>query len=70
LLELLLLLIPGHRIALERLMAFLVSYPTNHSFTLHRLVHSGSGVILWRLNLFGFAFLVIQGFSKASHFLL
>jgi hypothetical protein len=42
----------------------------NHSFTLHRLVHSRSGVILWRVDLFGFALLVIQGFSKASHFLL
>jgi hypothetical protein len=33
--------------------------PTNHSFSPHRLVHSRSGVILSRLDLFGFAFLVI-----------
>ena len=70
LLELSPLFIPDHRLALERLVAFHVAQPTNHSFSLYRLVHSGSGVILWRLNLFGFAFLVIQGFSKASHFLL
>jgi hypothetical protein len=66
LVELLPLLIPGHRLALERLVAFFVTYPTNHSFTLHRFVHYRSGVILWRLDLFGFAFLVVQGLPKAS----
>jgi hypothetical protein len=70
LLELLPLLIPDLRLALVRLVAFLVALPTNHSFDLHRLVHSRSGVILRRLDLFGFAFLVIQGLAKASHLLL
>jgi hypothetical protein len=62
-------LIPGLRLTLVRLVAFLVTQPTNHNFSLHRLVHSRSGVILRRLDLFGFAFLVIQGLAKASHFL-
>jgi hypothetical protein len=53
---------------MPRFMAFLVAYPTNHSFSLHRLVHSRSGVILRRLDLFGFAFLVIQSLAKATHF--
>jgi hypothetical protein len=64
-----LLLIPGLRLAFVRLVAFLVASPTNHSFSLQRLVHSCSGVILRRLDLFGFAFLVIQGLAKASYFL-
>jgi hypothetical protein len=50
--------------------AFLVTEPANHSFSLHRLVHYCSGVILRRLGLFGLAFLVIQGLTKASHLLL
>jgi hypothetical protein len=40
LLELLLLFIPSLRLALVRLVAFLVAYPTNHRFSLYRLVHS------------------------------
>jgi hypothetical protein len=59
LLDLLLLLIPSLRLALVRLVAFFVAYPTNHIFSLNRLVHSRNGVILRRLDLFGFAFLVI-----------
>jgi hypothetical protein len=50
-------------------MAFLVTIPTNHSFALHGLVHSRSGVILRRLDFFGFAFLIIESLTKASHFL-
>ena len=68
LLELLFLLIPGLRLALVRLVAFLVTELANHSSSLHKLVHSRSGVILWRLDLFGFAFLVVQSLAKASHF--
>jgi hypothetical protein len=59
LLDLLPLLIPDHRLALEGLMAFHVALPINHGFSLQRLVHSRSGVILWRSDLFGFAFFVI-----------
>jgi hypothetical protein len=69
-LELLLLLIPGLRLALVRLVAFLVAKHTNHSFSLHKLVCSRSGVILRKLDLFVFAFHVIQGLTKASHLLL
>jgi hypothetical protein len=63
------LLILDRRLTLVRLMSFLVALPTNHSFVLHKFVHSHSGVILRRLDLFGFAFLVIQSLAKASHFL-
>jgi hypothetical protein len=65
-----LLLLHGLRLALVRLVAFLVTELANHSSSLHKLVHSRSGVILRRLGLFGFAFIIIQGLTKASHFLL
>jgi hypothetical protein len=41
----------------------------NHSFTLISILHFLIGVILMRLGLFGFAFFIIQGLIKASHFL-
>jgi hypothetical protein len=62
-LKLLLLLISGLRLTLVKLVAFLVAKPTNHSFSLHRLVQSQSGVILRRLDLFSFVFLVVQGLA-------
>jgi hypothetical protein len=52
----------------------MVDYLHNYHFLLlpllHKLVHSRSGVILRRLDLFGFAFLVIHGLPKASQLLL
>jgi hypothetical protein len=50
---------PGLHLALIRLVSSFMTQPTNHGFTLHMLVHSRSGVILRRLGLFGFAFLII-----------
>jgi hypothetical protein len=65
-----LLLLIDLRLALVRLVVFHVTELENHNFSLHRLVHSRSGVILKRLGLFSFTFLVIQGLTKASHLLL
>jgi hypothetical protein len=47
-----LLISPSLHLALVRHVSFLVTQPTNHCFTLHRLVHSRSGVILRRLGFF------------------
>jgi hypothetical protein len=63
-------LIFSHGLRLARLVSFFMTQPTNHGFTLDRLVHSRSGVILKRLGLFGFAFLIVQSLTKVSHFLL